>query len=216
MELRATRPYKSFDWLNDGFRGREMNLFKIFANRQMQRLPSPIAFARLRSTAFISPVPSAIRKFKLSFSTTPAVEPVSDGLKLTVQDQKAMMISFNCNICSHTSVKKISRQSYTMGVVLIQCSECKNRHLIADNLGWFSPTKINIESIMAAKGETVKKVVVPSKPIDVDNSTKFRETPTSEGKLEQLFLAHRFPKYEDADTVEFNLEDYERWKREIV
>jgi protein import protein ZIM17 len=41
-------------------------------------------------------------------------------------------------VCGHRSTHEFSRKSYEKGVVLIQCPECKARHLIADHLGWFN------------------------------------------------------------------------------
>lgn len=55
------------------------------------------------------------------------------------------------------STKLISKNSYENGVVLVMC-HCKNFHLIADNLRWFEETATNIEDIMAAKGENVRKL----------------------------------------------------------
>jgi protein import protein ZIM17 len=39
--------------------------------------------------------------------------------------------------CGHRSTHEFAKRSYQKGIVIVQCPECKARHLIADHLGWF-------------------------------------------------------------------------------
>lgn len=77
-----------------------------------------------------------------------------------------MLIGFTCKVCQDRSHHVMSKHSYTKGVVLIQCPGCKNRHLIADNLGWFRDSKTTVEDLVKEKGEAIRRVFVDNQGVE--------------------------------------------------
>ena len=74
---------------------------------------------------------------------------------------KKLAIVFTCNVCNTRAAKQFTENSYLNGVVIVQCPGCNSRHLIADNLGFFSDEEEggwNIEKAMAKLGENVNVV----------------------------------------------------------
>jgi len=87
-----------------------------------------------------------------------------------------MMASFVCTVCNGRVTKVFSKLSYEKGVVLIRCPSCENHHLIADNLGWFRDTAVNIEILMKEKGETVKYVTKENMQLLSEDIQQFLKT----------------------------------------
>ncbi|KAL5531571.1 hypothetical protein ACEPAG_4448 [Sanghuangporus baumii] len=77
-----------------------------------------------------------------------------------------LQLTFTCTVtnCHERSTHGFTKRAYERGIVIVQCPKCKNRHLIADHLGWFKTTEgtddgtlKTIEDIMRAKGQTVSR-----------------------------------------------------------
>lgn len=86
----------------------------------------------------------------------------SDKVKI---DKPSYHLSFTCNVCKTRSGHVVSKQGYDKGTVLVQCPECKNRHLIADHLNVFGQGKRTLEDILKEKGgEIVQKGTVNTDP----------------------------------------------------
>ncbi|VDC06074.1 unnamed protein product [Peniophora sp. CBMAI 1063] len=83
------------------------------------------------------------------------------------QPEPRLSLTFTCTVtdCGHRSTHEFSKRSYTSGIVLVECPGCKNRHLIADHLGWFKESTKDgkmrtVEDIVRDKGETVRRGIM--------------------------------------------------------
>ncbi|BEJ13069.1 hypothetical protein CspHIS471_0302430 [Cutaneotrichosporon sp. HIS471] len=98
------------------------------------------------------------------------VEGGSTGKQPIGKIEPRLSLTFTCQagpekgnpVCGHRSTHEFKRHSYDKGVVLIQCPECKARHLIADHLGWFNEVTGDgkhktVEDLVKAKGEKVTR-----------------------------------------------------------
>lgn len=74
----------------------------------------------------------------------------------TIDTRAAMVAIFTCNACKSRHSYQFGKLSYNKGVVIVRCPSCKNLHLVADNLGWFSDDKRNLETIAKEKGINMK------------------------------------------------------------
>ncbi|KAL1668918.1 DNL zinc finger-domain-containing protein [Schizophyllum commune] len=122
-----------------------------------------------------APSIAAIRAASSSSSSTavppeapapPAEAPTTTKLKLpTSEEEPRLQITFTCTApgCTrHRSSHTFTKRAYYSGIVLIQCPSCKNRHLIADHLGWFKESTEDgklrtVEDLLKARGEDVKR-----------------------------------------------------------
>ena len=126
---------------------------------------------------------TGIAKAKGEQSKSPVTPKTSDETQFDPQEPR-LAIAFTCTAdgCNHRSAHTFTKRAYQRGIVLIQCPSCKNRcgstplllsgprlscmyvnrHLIADNLGWFKDDTEdgrlkNVEDILRARGEHVQR-----------------------------------------------------------
>lgn len=83
------------------------------------------------------------------------------GTIISPKTEGKFQLMYTCKKCNTRNSKFISKLAYHKGVVIVNCDGCVNKHLIADNLNWFTDMngKKNIEDIMAEKGEKVQKIM---------------------------------------------------------
>ncbi len=90
--------------------------------------------------------------------------------KIDLKDAKKVL-AFTCNVCKTRNKKFISKLAYEKGIVIVKCGGCSNNHLIADNLGWWPDLTEkgikNIEDLLEAKGETVRRVANASDRVEI-------------------------------------------------
>lgn len=83
---------------------------------------------------------------------------LADSIPGVVHGGEKLIMFYTCKVCETRSVKKISKQAYHHGCVLVRCPSCKNLHLIADHKNIFEDGDWDIQKYLAERGEAVKVV----------------------------------------------------------
>ena len=144
------------------------------------------------------------------FQRTPGLNAGELGGTASESKLAKMGIVFTCTNCEARVARTFTRRSYEKGVVIVRVEEkdgCTSKkgsclHLIADNLGWFEDNPVNVETMLATRGESVQRIVVQE-----TSSTQPAESNDAAPKPAQTRHA---VKTDDGSTVELYLSEGER------
>ena len=110
-------------------------------NRMRRRIVVPLCRRVVNSLAFSLPAHPAKENistrvlfrdtWRRQLSTT---SDLSDVPGVKTEGDKYVMV-YTCKVCETRAAKKISKQAYHNGCVIIKCPQCENLHLIVDHLG---------------------------------------------------------------------------------
>eukprot|EP00608_Synchroma_pusillum_P001366 CAMPEP_0198434854 /NCGR_PEP_ID=MMETSP1452-20131203/34979_1 /TAXON_ID=1181717 /ORGANISM="Synchroma pusillum, Strain CCMP3072" /LENGTH=185 /DNA_ID=CAMNT_0044155373 /DNA_START=29 /DNA_END=586 /DNA_ORIENTATION=- len=91
--------------------------------------------------------------------------------------RRKLFLSVDCKICGTTNQHFINKQSYENEMVIVVCSGCGGRHLIADQK---NKLNLNFKDLSAYYGESaVTRGTIP--PVDL---TRYSVVPTADGGWE--------------------------------
>lgn len=91
--------------------------------------------------------------------------------------EKYVMV-YTCGVCDTRSSKKISKQGYHHGCVIIRCPNCSSLHLIADHIGAIDQGW-NVESFLKENGGNFKMVDDNVIELTTEDITGLKNPPAS-------------------------------------
>jgi hypothetical protein len=155
------------------------------------------------------PFHSTVTARSEGFQRTPGLNAGELGGTASESKLAKMGIVFTCTNCETRVARTFTRRSYEKGVVLVRVEEkdgCTSKkgsclHLIADNLGWFDDNPVNVETMLAERGESVQRIVVQD-----TSDTKSAEYNAADTKPAR---APRTVKTDDGSTVELFISEGE-------
>lgn len=121
----------------------------------LSRYPAAYIAHTLARLASTSASGAGLAADAVSASVGASQQPVVPGATLSSTDK--MVLMFTCRVCETRTARTISKPAYTSGVVLVRCPGCQKLHLIADRLGYFVKDGADVESLLAARGERVRR-----------------------------------------------------------
>ena len=96
----------------------------------------------------------------LSSLPAPSAPPLPDaplpGATVGAEDGFYALM-FTCRVCETRTARRISKQGYHPGSVLVRCPGCLGLHLIADHLGYFSDDAVDAEDLLRERGEAATR-----------------------------------------------------------
>jgi hypothetical protein len=117
---------------------------RIFRPRSLTQLSRMLTVKHLNlQSSSMTLFPQQQTRFLCSGSTT-----LGTSVPGVATEGDKYIIAFTCKVCEKRSAKKISKQAYHQGCVVVRCPQCENLHLIADNLGVFEEKGWSIQKYL--------------------------------------------------------------------